>query len=272
MNDSDPVALFSQEYELKGATQTRIGTLFTENEYSALVRYAELNGGRVSFELEDYRQTSASLVDTLSADLMGVLDKLVFQLDEHGGLQSILNLEEVEKRWEAKKEDLIEKRTDIPDFRAVADEYGRTLQDEDRLLTAIRDKGMYGLFFPRLERLAARGCPAEYSRITLIKDFLLSTDLPISERLSFRARGKEITAEVAGELDRDSFDYAQFLYLSRRLFGEQVEAAGISFQSTQFYSLDGGGDLRYTGGTGHQRFEVKGAYFRDEKLEFKLKG
>jgi len=271
MNEVGPGVLFTREYELKGATQTRFGTLFTENEYSSLVRYAGLSHGRVSFELEGYRQTSASLVDALSADLMSALDRLVFQLDEHGGLQNILNLEEVEKRWEAKKEGLIEKRTDIPDFRAVADEYGRSLQDEERLLTAIRDKGIYGLFFPRLERLAARGCPAEHSRTTLIKDFLLSTDLPVAERLSFRARGDEITAEVAGELDRGSFDYGQFLELSRRLFGEQVKAEGISFQSTQFYSL-AGGDLRYTGGTRHQRFEVKGAYFRDEKLEFKLRG
>lgn len=271
ISDSHPLVLFSQEYELKGATQIRFGTLFTENEHAALVRYSEMSRSRVSFEVEDYRQTSGSLVDTLSADLMSPLDKLVFQLDEHGGLQSILNLEEVEQRWETKKEDLLERRADIPDFRDIADDYGRNLQDEEKLLTAIRDKGVHGLFFPRLRRLAAGGCPAEYSRTVLIKDYLLSTDLPVAERLSFRARGGEIMAEVVGELDRDGFDYAQFLDSSRELFGGQVKAESISFQSTQHYTL-GGSDLRYTGGTRHSRFEIRGAYFRDEKLEFTLKG
>lgn len=262
-------ALSKRKYEISGQLQIRFETLFTENETSRIAECLEIRGGRAGVEVTDFRQTSDAFIDVLSADLTSVIDKLIFQLGERETLPGIVNAEEIWENWKLKKSVLVEKHRDIPDFDSICDNFGDNLKNEEKLLSSIRDKGIYGLLFPQLKHFAYGKLPNTFVRQKIIKEYALSKDLPIVEKIAAGEDGNNYTFEVTGELDQENFDYPGFLHLSRQMFGGQVKAENIGFQSTESYRLDKT-TLQYAGGTRRHYFEIKGAYFRDEKQTFKL--
>lgn len=263
-------ALSKREYQVSGKMQIRFETLFTENDTSCVARCSEKDGGKVGVEIKDFKQTSDALIDTLSADLTAAIEKLLLQLGERETLLNILNMEEILEGWKLKKALLVEKHSDIPDFDSICDNFGDNLKNEEKLLSSIRDKGIYGLLFPQLKHFAYGKLPVEFTRQKTIKESVLSKDLPIAENIVVGEAENNYTFEVKGELDRDNFDYPGFLNVSRQMFGGQVTAEDISFQSTENYLLDKR-TMQYAGGARRHYFEIKGSYFRDDKQEFKLK-
>jgi len=262
-------ALSERKYEVSGKLQIRFETLFTENETSCVAKCFSIRGDKAGVEVKDFKQTSDALIDTLSADLTTSIDKLIFQFGEREILQSIVNMDEILDNWNLKKALLVEKHSDIPDFDSICDNFGDNLKNEEILLSSIRDKGIYGLFFPQLKHFAYGKLPNAFARQKIIKEYALSRDLPIAEKIIVTADENNFLFEVKGELDKDNFDYPEFLHLSRQMFGGQVKAEDVTFQSTENYFLNRE-KLQYAGGTRHHYFEIKGAYFRDDKQEFKL--
>ena len=263
-------ALSERKYEVSGKLQIRFETLFTENETSCVAECFEISGGKAGVEVKDFQQTSDALIDTLSADLTATIDKLILQLGEREILLNIVNMEEIWENWKDKKKLLVEKHSDIPDFDSICDNFGDNLRNEEKLLTSIRDKGIYGLFFPQIKYFAYGKLPNEFARQKVIKEYALSKDLPMAEKIIVRADENNFIFEVKGELDKDNFDYPGFLNLSRQMFGGHVKAEDITFQSTENYLLNRQ-TLQYASGERHHYFEIKGSYFRDDKQEFKLK-
>ena len=263
-------ALSKQVYAVSGKMRIRFESLFTENETSCVAARFEISSGKTGVEVKDFQQTSDALIDILSADLTAAVDKLILQLDEQETLLNIVNIEEILMRWRDKKKLLVEKHSDIPDFDSICDNFGDNLKNEEKLLSSIRDKGIYGLLFPQLKHFAYGKLPNEFARQKVIKEYALSKDLQIAEKIIVWADESNFIFEVKGELDKDNFDYLEFLHLSRQMFGGQVKAEDIIFQSAENYLLNRQ-TLQYAGGTRHHYFEIKGSYFRDEKQEFKLK-
>lgn len=141
-------ALSKQEYEVSGKMQIRFETLFTENETSCVVKCSVISGGKVGVEVKDFKQTSDALIDTLSADLTATIDKLILQLGERETLLNIVNMEEMWENWKLKKQLLVEKHTDIPDFDSICDNFGDNLKNEEKLLSrAFEIKEFTGCFF-----------------------------------------------------------------------------------------------------------------------------
>ena len=270
LEENNSNALSEREYEVSGKMQIRFESLFTENETSCIARCFEKSGDKVGVAVKDFKQSSDALIDTLSADLTATVDKLLFQLGEREALLNILNMEEILESWKLRKQVLLEKHSDIPDFDSICDNFGDNLKNEEKLLSSIRDKGIYGLLFPQLKHFAYGKLPNAFARQKIIKESVLSKDLPIAEKIVVGEAENNYTFEVMGELDKDNFDYPGFLNVSRQMFGGQVKAEDVSFQSTENYLLDKT-TLQYASGTRRHYFEIKGAYFRDEKQEFKLK-
>lgn len=260
-----------QEYEVSGKIQIRLKTLFTENETACLAKCFEISGGKAAVEVKDFKQTSDAFIDTLSADLTTAIDKLILELGERETIRSIANKEEIWENWKSKKELLVEKHSDISDFDSICDDFGNNLRNEEKLLSSIRDKGIYGLLFPQLKHFAYGKLPNIFARQKIIAEYALSKDLPIAEKITVTANENNFLFEVKGELDKDNFDYPGFLHLSRQMFGGEVKAEDIIFQSAENYALDRA-TLKYAGGRRRHYFEIKGSYFRDDKQEFKLKG
>ena len=270
MEESEIKSLSEQEYKVSGKTQIRIDTRFAENEFSCVVKYADVEKRRVDFQMKDFEQTSTAITDTLGADLSGAINRLLFQIGGRDELTDILNTPEIAESWAESKPKLLEKYVEVPDFEPLLDNYGDNLKDGQKLLAAIKDKGIYGLFFPRIKSLAMQTMPASYSRTKIFKEFMPDIDLPVTEKLAVRKYGQEIIIDITGELDKENFDYEKYLNLSSQLFGKRIKAEDVSFQSVENYFLSGF-DLQYKTGTQHHYFETKGAYFKDDKLQFKVK-
>lgn len=262
--------LSKRKYEVSGKMQIRFETLFTENETSCVAECFEANGDRTGVKVTDFQQTSDALIDTLSADLTATIDKLLLQRGERETLLNILNMEEILEDWKLKKEILVKKHPDIPDFEMICDNFGDNLKNEGKLLASIRDKGIYGLLFPQLKHFAYGKLPNAFARQRTIKESVLAKDLPIAEKIEVGEDENNYLFQVKGELDRDNFDYSGFLNVSRQMFGRQVKAEDIVFQSTENYLLDKT-TLQYAGGARRHYFEIKGSYFRDDRQEFRLK-
>ncbi|MGI8789231.1 MAG: hypothetical protein ACR2HG_15940 [Pyrinomonadaceae bacterium] len=271
LQETDLNAPLAAEYEFTGTTQTRFQTLFTENETSHLVENSITEDGKAIVKVKDFTQTSDALIDVLGADLSRVIDILKFQIGERETLEKILNMDEVWESWQAAKARLIEKYKDIPDFGSISDSFGDNLKNEEKLRLNIENKGIYGLLFPQVKFTSYGRIPNEVFRTKVIREGILSKDLPMAEMVKIR-RGAddELLIEVKGELDKDKFDYAGFLNTARQMFGGHLKNDDIVFHGTENYTLDAR-TLDYTNGTRQHRFEIKGSYFRDERQTFKLK-
>jgi hypothetical protein len=175
-----------QVYEVSDKLRIRFESLFTENETSCVAEYFEISGGKAGVEVKDFQQTSDALIDILSADLTAAVDKLILQLGDRETLLNIVNIEEVWERWRDKKQLLVEKHSNIPDFNSICDNFGENLKNEEKLLSSIRDKGIYGLLFPQLKHFAYGKLPNEIARQKVIKEYALSKDLPIAEKIIVR--------------------------------------------------------------------------------------
>lgn len=263
-------ALSKRKYEFAGKMQIRFDTLFTENETSCVAECFEIDGGRVGVEVKNFKQTSDALIDVLSADLTAAIDKLVLQTGDRETLLNILNMEEILENWRLKKPVLIDKHLNIPDFGGICDDFGDNLKNEAKLLSSVENKGIYALLFPQVRHSSYGRMPNEIYRTKIIKESVLTKDLPIAEKIKIKDDGEEFLVEVKGELDRDKFDYAGFLNAARQMFGGHVTAEDIAFQGTETYAMDKR-TLHYRDGARHHFFEIKGSYFRDEKQTFKLK-
>lgn len=268
--EADENAKARRTYEVTGSLQIRFETTFTENETSRLVKCFDLSGNRAGVEVEEFKQTSDAFINTLSADLTATIEKLLLQIGEHESLLNILNMEEIWENWKSKKQLLIEKHADIPDFDAICDNFGDNLKNEEKLLTSIRDKGIYGLLFPQLKHFVY-GKPSEtFERRKTIKEFAFTKDLPIAEKISIGQNVDNYLFEVQGTLDKENFDYDGFLHISRQMFGGQVKAEDVSFESSENYSLDKA-TFQYKSGSRRFYFAIKNAYFSDDRQQFQLK-
>ncbi|MFV0389214.1 MAG: hypothetical protein ACK5NT_10720 [Pyrinomonadaceae bacterium] len=260
----------SQEFLIKGKTQTRVGSVFAENITRSLVRLTEKQNSTSLFSRKDFSQSSDAIVDQLGADFAFVTNKLLLKTDIIGEIESILNMQEVQNVWEEGKPKIYKKYGEIPDFNSACETFEENLKSEETLLESIRDKGDFGILFPKVSYLGYRSLPCKINRERIIRKSVFLKDLAIRETIAVKQTSKFIEVRVLGKLDEDNFDYSGFLNLLRQMFDGDIQKDDISFQNEEIYTYEKN-SVERVDGKRHQLFTVDGWYFRDEKQELQIK-
>ena len=263
-------------YLVQGKSQTRVGTIFIENEYSSTVHYKEVvrkNKRFVTYQEEDFQQTCTGLVFQLTAILNRILSNYEVRLNENYEVEEIVNHPAILAKWKLEKNELKEQFKVIPDSEELFDQYEQVLQEEEKLRQMLFYTGFPPLFFPRIKHLLnAIDASKKYERKKVLAENSLGLELPIVEELCIeKINQKQFAATIKGTLDVDAIpDEKEFLFIFQSLCGEDKTLTDLLFKSKAYYVFDA--FRSYQTAAIKEYFEVKGMCFKKEEYSFIKKG
>lgn len=259
-------------YAVEGHSQTRTGTFFIENTYSAQVNYKdEKREGKsiATYQLKDYTQSCTGLIFQFAERFNSFTSDLELRLNDGYEVESIANHTAILARWKEEKRVIRDQFKQVPDIDSLLDNYEQNLANEEKLRNTLFYAGLTQLFFPRIQHLmyGLEG-NKKFQRKRLLPNDYLGLQVPIVEELTIAwSFDKQIGASLKGRIDYAEIkDKDKFLAVFKLLYGKQIVLEDITFTATQHYLFTDKNE--FVSGEMEEYFEVKGVHFKRDKVSF----
>jgi len=185
-----------------------------------------------------YKQSNAIGMYRWVGDLHEIRNELIFTLDENGRLGTMLNIEDIRKKWEKIKPELIRNHKTEPYKDIFMTGISELLEDPVQFASALRFAHPYLLLFPGIHHndLKKQETLKGYRELP---NFLATRNVPINtaETLTELSDGT-YRIDVSGSIDEDRFEQDKVTAMIRILKNRPRVPTKLQLGYIERYHLD----------------------------------
>lgn len=232
----------TRKYAFLREERYRFQGLRNENhvEMGMEVKLLSVSSGVPTFKLNiiRYKQSNATGLYSWIGDIHEIRDELIFTLNENGQLGTILNIQDIQIKWEKIKPEIMKRHKKDGHKDIFLTGIGELLENSDRLSDAFRFAQPYLLLFPGIHAKVLKKDEVSAGHREL-PNFLATKKIPINtvETLTELENGK-LQIEVKGTIDESRFEQEKVTAMIRILKNRPRVPTQLQLGYIERYRLD----------------------------------
>lgn len=185
-----------------------------------------------------YKQSNSEGMYRWVGDIHEIRKELIFTLDENGRLGTVLNIEDIKKKWEKMKPQLIKSHQTEEHKAIFMNGISELLEDPEQFSAALRFAQPYLLLFPGIHHKELKKGET-FKGYRELPNFLAAKNVPIiTEETLTELEDGTYQIEVSGSIDEDQFEQDKVTAMIRILKNRPRVPTQLQLGYIERYRLD----------------------------------